>query len=424
MVRLAILLVLLCLTIWEWRGGVRKAVYWVSLIGLFVFFSLRYGQGTDYITYMSIYANVPPLHTFPNFFAYAYNRIEIGFFYFISFFRMLGFHYVLFIAVVTAISLFCIHRFIKRFCPLPVFALTIFFAVYSLTYMESGIRQLLCISLALGWVFIDWSNGHKLRAIVGIAVASLLHTSAIVLVVLPILFWNPRSLYVIEWKPKTSVLVGAAFLAVAAVVNLVDLSFLIRLIPWSSLEHALLSYYSEEATGISLMALANRSLFMAIIFFLTWRAREDLTPSEKLLFNLYCVGYALYVVFMSFDLIASRLNVYFRIVDFALIPILFYKNRDFVRRTYVALPVMLVLISFLYVKDITATMGYAQYYESNPLKYPYITVFNPDRVFDSKFVNVKNAGALNAYTTTGMSWDEYYESLQRKPNVRSIITPY
>ena len=89
MVRLAILLVLLCLTLWEWIAGPRKAVYWLAMASLFVFFSLRYGQGTDYITYMSIYANVQPLHTLPNYFAYRYDTIEIGFYYLMSFFRML-----------------------------------------------------------------------------------------------------------------------------------------------------------------------------------------------------------------------------------------------------------------------------------------------------------------------------------------------
>ena len=424
MVRLAILLVLLCLTVWEWRSGPRKYVYWLSLIGLFAFFALRYGQGTDYLTYLSIYANIPGLQTLPNFAAYSYNKIEIGFFYLISFFRMLGVHYVLFVAILTAGSLFLINRFIQRFSPLPVFALTIFYAVYSLIYMESAIRQILSIAIALGWVFIDWSNGKRWRAMLGIVIATLLHTSAIVLVALPILFWGPRKLFLIEWSIKKSVLLLGLLAAGTVVINFVNLTPIIQLLP-SQLEYTILSYYNENS-NLSLLAFGNRTLFMAIIFFLAYRANKQdaLSANDKLLFNLYCVGYGIYMLFMSFDLIASRTNVYFRILDICLIPLLMQKNRDFVRRTVVALPALLVLLSFLYVKDISTTMSYAQYYDNNPLRYPYVTVFNPDAIFDSKFVNVKNANAMNAYQTGGLSWDEYYATLQRKPTVRSPILPY
>lgn len=422
MVRLAILLVLLCLTVWEWRSGEHKVIYWLSLLGLYVFFSLRYGQGTDYLTYMSIYATVPPLQTLPYYGAYAYNTIEIGFFYLVSFFRMLGVHYVLFIAIMNAVSFFCIHRFIKRFSPLPMFSLAFFFAVYSLTYVESTVRQMLAMCVALGWVYIDWTDGRRLRALIGVLVAALIHTSAVVLLVLPILFWHNRRMYLIEWKPRMTVLMLALLAAGAIVVNVVNLTPVIEMLP-DRIAYKILSYYRESGR-FSVMALLNRGLFMAIVLALGYMAREKLTDREKFLFNLYCVGFGIYLVFMSFDLIASRTSVYLRVVDFCLIPLLMYKNREALRRVKVALPVMLALVSFLYVKDISAIMDFAQYYGNNPLQYPYITVFNADAIFDAKFVNVKNANAMNAYQTGGLTWDEYYQTLMRKPFVRSPYVPY
>lgn len=423
MVRLAILAVLLCLTVWEWRTGPRKAVYWLSLFSLFLFFSFRYGQGTDYLTYLSIYANVSPLYTFPNYLAFQYNKIEVGFFYLMSFFRMFGTHYSIFIAIITLFSLTCIHRFISRFASqLPMFALTLFFAIYSITYMESGIRQLISISIALGWVYIDWMNGKRLRAVAGIVIAMSMHTSAALLFLLPVMFWNPRRLFILEWKRRTTALVFALMLGAALIINFVDFTPIINLLP-ASVSYTIRSYYTEN-NQVSLLALGNRTLFMAIVFVLAWKSRGQLTNREKFLFNLYCVGYALYVLFMPFDLIASRINVYFRVVDICLLPLLFYKNRELIKRTYVGLPVLLMLVSFLYVKDISAIMDFAQYYNSNPLQYPYITIFNQDELLKSKYVNVKNANAMNAYHISGATWDEYYETLQRKPSSRSIIVPY
>jgi len=392
------------------------------MAGLYIFFSLRYGQGTDYLTYLSIYANVPPLTQFPNYFAFQYNKIEIGFFYLMSVFRMFGVHYVLFISIVTLFSFACIHRFIKRFCPLPMFALTLLFAVYSLTYVESAIRQLLALGIILGFTCPDWTDGRRLRALAGVLAASLLHNSAVVLLLVLPLLWNPRPLYILQWRPRKTALLAGALLLASVVINFVDLTAVILWLP-ARLEYTILSYYAE-GTGISLLAFANRSLLMGIVFMLAWPAKEQLDARGRFLFNLYCVGYAFYVLFLSFDLIASRVNVYFRIMEIALLPLLFYKNRDLIKRTLVAMPVMLALLSFLYVKDVTAIMGFADYYSRNPLDYPYITVFNMNDLLDNKFVNVKNANAMNAYRVGGSSWDEYYSAMQRKPSVRSPILPY
>lgn len=421
MVRLGILAVLLCATFWEWRRGARKSMYYLALLSLLIFFSLRYGQGTDYLTYLSIYANVPPLSQFPLYTAYSYNKIEIGFFYIISFCRMLGLHYTLFIAAIAAFSFFGIHRFIKRFCPLPVFALTFFYAVYSLVYMESAIRQMLAVGIALGFILPDFVDGKRLRPLLLTAVASLIHTSAALLFVIFILFHKERSIFLIKWPLKRSAILCGVLLAAAAVVNFVNLTSLIEMLP-ARIAYTILSYYTNR--HVSLMPLLNRTLFMLIVLALVYKARNKLSPGEVFLYNLYCIGYALYLLLMSSDLIASRVNLYFRIVDMCLIPLLFQKNRDLVRRTFVALPTMLALCSFLYLKDVSAVMDNAQYYSRNPLHYPYITVFNSSAVMDAKFVNVKNAQAMNAYQAGGLSYDAYYRQLQRKPSVRSTILPY
>ncbi len=421
MVRLTILAVLLLLTAWEWRRGTNKFVYLISLTGLFIFFSLRYGQGTDYLTYLSIYANVQPLSAFPSYAAFQYNKIEVGFFYLMSFFRMLHAHYVVFVACVTLFSLLMIDRFLRRFTTLPIFGLTCFFAVYSLVYMESGIRQLISLSIALGWVFPAWQQRRRISALAGIAVATLMHNSAIVML-LVLLLRKENTIFFIDWKKKTIAIVLAIGAALVFVINFVNLMPVISLLP-ARLEYTISSYYLEN-NHVSITALANRTLFMAIVFFLALRAKNEMSLREKFLFNLYILGFCVYVAFMSFDLIASRTNVYFRIVEIALIPALMVRNRDFVSRLRVAFPAMLLLISFLYVKDISAVMDYAEYYNSKPWEYPYITIFNSERLLDEKYVNIKNASAMNAYETGGLSWDEYYNSLLRKPSNRSRIVSY
>lgn|GEM_PF-2539623 len=424
MVRLAILLVLFACTLYEWYAGPKRAMVYLALTGLFVFFSLRYGQGTDYLTYLSIYANVPSLASFPAYQAFAYNKIEIGFFYIISAFKMVRAHYAVFIAFVTLFSLYGLHRFIKWSGAAPMFALMFFFAVYSLVYMESAIRQMLSIGVALGFVLPGWAGGKRIRPLLGILLASLIHTSAALLFLLPVLFWNERPLFLIGWDRRKAAVCTGLLLLGAAAAAFVDFSAVIRLLPerFAKLEHTILSYYLNRRIG--LLPFLNRSLFMLAALALAYRARERLSGGEKLLFNLYCVGYGVYLLMMSSDLIASRTTLYFRIVEFCLFPALFYRNRDLIRRAVVAMPAMLALLGFLYVKDIAAAMGDAQYYSRNPLRYPYITVLSATDLLDHKFVNVKNAQAMNAYQAGGVSYDEYYRQLLRKPSVRSPILPY
>ncbi len=424
MVRLVVLFALLCLSFWEWRHGAKKALFIFALAALTVFFSLRYGQGTDYLTYLSIYANIEPLHTLPNYFAFSYNKIEIGFFYLISLFRMFGAHFTIFITFVTVFSFFMLGRFIRRFSSAaPILSITIFYAVYSITYMESGIRQMLAIAIVLGFVLVEWDNGHHVLPVVGIALASLFHTSALLMLLLPILCWKGNSkLFFIDWKLTKSIVILSIILLLGAVINLFDWSRWISFLP-ARLEYTLWYYY-QERSGISYLAFANRTLFALIIFCFSYYFRRALTDTDRLLFNMYIIGYLIYILFISFDLIASRCNVYFRIVEIALIPQLFTKDKRFVTRKIVLLPGLVLLVSFLYVKDISAVMDFAQYYDNNPLRYPYITIFNPDKLLNEKFVNIKNVNAMNAYQTGGFSWNNYYEHLQRKPINRSTILPY
>lgn len=422
MVRLAILLILLLMTVWEWRRGSNKHLYWAGMAGLFLFFSLRYGQGTDYLNYLSIYATIKPLQMLPNYFEYSFNKVEIGFFYLISFFRMLHMPFTWFIVLVTGSSLLLIDRFIRRFSPLPVFSLFFFFAVYSLTYMESGIRQLMSISLVLGWVLVDWTQGHRWRALIGIALASLLHTSALALLVLPLLFYKERDQWPFSWSLRRLVLLFGGLIAVMLAVNYVNLEPVLRLLPGSV--GPTLVYYYLTTKSFSPMALANRLLFVVLSLALAWRVRDQMSQKERFLFKLYIVGFCIYLLLMSVDLVASRMNVYFRIVEIALLPALLYRNRDFAKRLVPVVAALLVLVCGIYVKDMRAIMGFSLYYESNPLKYPYVTVMSPETLLDVRYIPIKYEPYMNQAAYGQFDFDNYYRKVQRKPSLSSPVVPY
>lgn len=419
MVRLAVLAALVALSIWEWIQGPNKALYLLSVAGLFVLFALRYGQGQDYLNYLGIFQTIRPLQMMPDYFSYAYNKVDIGFFYLVSFLRMLHCNYYMFIALVTGSSLLLIDRFIRKFSPLPLLSLTFFYAVYSITYMESGLRQLISLCLVLGWALPEWHRGGYLRAAVSILIAATMHSSAILLVaVLPLFFFRePQASF--SWnRPRTLVLIGVA-VAISVVVNFAPLQRVFDIIPAPF--GPVLAYYYRTTRNFSPLALVNRTVFVLLACTLAYRARERLSAKEWFLLKFYLIGFFVYVMFMSIDLIASRTNVYFRIVEFALLPSLLYRNRDLGNKVVPVLAGVVAMVAFIYYKDINAVMGFGQYYKTSPMDYPYITIISPTDLMDARYIPLKYEPYMNQSAFGEFDFDEYYRKVQRKP---SMNAPY
>ncbi|HML45776.1 MAG TPA: EpsG family protein, partial [Clostridia bacterium] len=290
------------------------------------------------------------------------------------------------------------------------------------TYMESGIRQLLSISLVLGWVLVDWTQGHRWRALIGIAAAALLHTSALALLVLPLLFYKERNQWPFSWSlPRLTALFGGLIVVMLAL-NYINLEPVLRLLPGSV--GPTLTYYYLTTKSFSPMALANRLVFIVLSVALAWRVREQMSQKERFLFKLYIVGFCIYLLLMSVDLVASRMNVYFRIVEFALLPALLYRNRDLAKRLVPVVAALLVLVCGIYVKDMRAIMGFSLYYENNPIKYPYVTVLNPEALLDVRYIPIKYEPYMNQAAYGQFDFDNYYRKVQRKPSLSSPVVPY
>jgi len=422
MVRLAILAVLILLAIWEWFQGPNKALYVISMAGLFAFFSLRYGQGQDYLNYLSIYQTIKPLQMLPSYFQYNFNKVDIGYFYLVSFFKMLHAHFTVFIFVITGGSLLLIDRYIRKFSPLPIMSIAIFFAVYSITYMESGLRQLIALCLVLGFALPEWHQGRRIRASLVILIAATMHMSVLlVLVVLPLFFFHEQKKE-FGWKTKKMVVLLGIVLIGSAVINFVPLTPLLKLLPQRL--GGILIYYYQTSRNFSWLALLNRFAFTAAACLLAYRARERLSAREWFLFKLYLIGFFVYIAFMSIDLIASRSNAYFRIIEFALLPSLLYRNKDLENKLLPALAGLVIMITFIYVKDIRAVMSFGQYFSNNPLEYSYITIFDPAQIMEKRYVPVQYETWMNQAAYGEFDFNEYYRKVLRKPSINAPYLPY
>lgn len=110
----------------------------------------------------------------------------------------------------------------------------------------------------------------------------------------------------------------------------------------------MLSFYSES--DISLLGtLARLTFFLPILYYVSKIKSND--PKFLVIKNLYLWGTIIYVTFFSLSFIASRLNVYTRILEVVLLPgFCMYFHRKSLRLFFFTL--ILVLLSYLYVKNI------------------------------------------------------------------------
>jgi transmembrane protein EpsG len=155
----------------------------VSVALIFVFLSLRYDYGNDYMHYFEKFRYLKKYNTMDDFY---FKGIEFGWYYLNLIFQPLGFFTL--IAAISAFLCIVLYAFVKKYVPKNYYWAAIFvflFQPYNLLVLVSAIRQSITVGIFLCSInYIVKRNLYKY--ILTILFATLFHTSAIFL--LPIYF--------------------------------------------------------------------------------------------------------------------------------------------------------------------------------------------------------------------------------------------
>lgn len=158
-----------------------------------------------------------------------------------------------------------------------------------------------------------------------------------------------------------------------------------------------------NSISISVMGLAERIVMFAILTFLFWKNIEFRENSQAIfLYKIYTVGFLTAIMFFPWALLSSRMGAAMKAVEIFLFP-MFLKEKINWRK-------LLILFLTLYtvvmtVKNIWSYLGQAgdEYREYNVLTYPYFSVFEKEKVHEvRKNVYAHYLWCIDLYESGGL----------------------
>lgn len=294
---------------------------------------VRYGVGTDFYTYEYIYKITPALDE--GGLSEVFHG-EIGYLFLSSVFKTFGIGFWFFNAIIAFISMCLFYFGIKKYCIFPFFSLLIFYSVFYFTYPFNAIRQGLTIAAFFG-ILLHLLINRKYKAyVVGTIILSFFHSSILFALFFPLLLkirLNRHTIIIL--------LLIALLFPVQKAILIITPSFL---------HTALHTYLDAE---FSLDAFIARFVFWIPIIYLMTKVQKQSYASveQKKMMELFLWGVFIYLMFASFSFIASRLNVYTRVLEIILLPLSCFSFKRIGNRI-IFMIVFSFILFYLYIKNI------------------------------------------------------------------------
>ncbi len=318
----------------------------VSYLLMTAMATFRYGQMDDYFNYYINYEH-PEI----------YGLIDPLFGLLIGLFKAFSIGYPVFIALLSLTCMLLSYRFFYKNCGYSCISLLMF---YSYTFMMcpmSSIRQGICLALLM-YMFPLLVEKKNKQFYIGVFVGCFLHLSFIIVLILP---------FLLKLKIYNKVFV------IYLIVGLTIIAFLgISVATLLPIDRVTAYEDSEGGGGSVFIRMALRALIIAPV--LLFKPDEE---TEGYYAKAIClIGYGIYCVLSFNDLVAGRLEYYFRSFIFLYAAFLV---QNFLRtsRMLAHLSLLMLVHVFLWFRNIDAGIDRMAYKEGiTVLNFPYISVFN------------------------------------------------
>lgn len=361
----------------------NKSLLFVSVVILSVFLFFRYGQGVDYFNY--VYAIKSSSNAIEYFFRTGeyFNRFEVGFSFLSYFFlNKLGFSTEFFISTISLIAIIPYTLFLKRYSIKPLHSLLYFYSFFFFIYSYSAIRQGMTIGLFYLFLLPAYYDGKILKYYVGVFVLFLLHNSALLLCLLPLVKYIRLTQRHIAFYLSLSFILGI-FIIVLAVRGILGI--------FGVIGEVVLIYLEEEGGGLDVISLILRLAIYALIATAYFRAEKKrvIGDVDKLLFGIYTLSLILYLLFSFSSLLSSRMSAYFRLVEPVLVGnflLTSLKSQYFLFKRGVVYGLCVIM----YVKSIKSEIDLGEYKDNVTLTtFPYISIFEKETVYKHRDISTK-----------------------------------
>lgn len=294
----------------------------ISFFLILVFFAgLRGNVGTDTQEYLRFWNGLEPAYNYN--FEY-YSNFESGYKIVFSIIKSFSNSEVVFLFFNALLALAPLYIGLKKILNKHVIiSLIIYYSVFFIPYILNGMRQAIAMGLFV-FALPYFLNKKSISVIFLTFLASLFHSSGFLILVSYIFF-------IIAKKIKKWFYVFSFFCAL--LVYKLGLGGMV-LFNYTSVNRDV--YISEFNESTSLFQIVIRTVIVLFIMFFA----INLEKKNRLvlnLFNIYWFGYLLYIVFIDNNMISTRFNMFFRVLEIVLVPLIisaysvkFNKNSVFV----------------------------------------------------------------------------------------------
>lgn len=291
---------------------VNKIIFFSFVVLLVIIASIRFGVGTDFFTYLEIWYAIRPFDE-AIIYGTSYDYLEPGFRYLTSLLKLFSDNSFIFFLTYSLISFIFIYLGLEKLkIKYLLVSLFLFYLIFYIPYVFNGMRQAISMSIfILSIHYIYYKKFWKTFFLTLLATS--FHISGIFIII--IYFLNRIKL---DYK----VFLLAGFILSFLFFKFHILEYLFSII----LPYKVDTYFELFSEPTSFFQLFTRfALLLFFVFFLKYFKKYSFYYS---LVYIYTFGFFLYFSFFDLNMLATRINMFFRILEIVMIPIILYRSKN------------------------------------------------------------------------------------------------
>lgn len=296
--------------------------------------AIRDNTGSDFQSYESIWNDINPLNIAITE-GTGYQYLEPGFRYTVSFLKLFSDSGFLFFSFFSILSLILLVIALLRFNYNPLISIFLYFSIFYMPYIFNVMRQGLAMSIFL--VSLEFILERKLLQTVLLSMlAASFHITGILIII---------SYFLVPFfqrvKPIFLLTIGSFIASIFTLSNVSQRIFLFFFPSRSD------SFIILQAENTSLLQVFVRLLLiLSFIYLGTYLRRANFNTTYRYLINLYIFGFLIYIAFFDFNLLATRFNMFLRILEIIIIPILLFHAKNNITKPVLFFYYLLIGIAY------------------------------------------------------------------------------
>lgn len=318
----------------------------LSIIALWIMSSLRWYTGHDFAEYIAIYNYTPSVLSGDNIFR-GYGNIEPGFRVIAAVAKAFDSH-VVYLALCAALSLFPLYLGLKKFrYYIPIgfsYAILIYFCFFYVNYNFNAMRQAITMGFFIYSITYMYEKKTFKVVLISLLIA-LVHSTGLLI----LLSYIASRFFIVDSYKKVTVIFILSLVAY-------KVDFLTKIFVMAGVN---ISRWQELWGEISASSIILRLILILMLIFPKPVFKQG--PVASLLFTFYMFGFFIYMALGSVDMMAARFNMFFRVLEVLLIPMLIASYKFKINKV-IQCAILLVLYILILLATVSADANSYYFY--------------------------------------------------------------